>query len=224
MGLVGNLTPGSTEHPFGTRENPNHDRWEAPWYPDEKYFDYDHRRQRCRVRYDRMIADYTSATRLFYQAANRLAAGNGWEPPKMGQSIHPRFTDVLGQLPQSPKIPEAAQAGDRWLLGFSQEPNDLLQKLLRETGYSDWTGMSYEDALAVANGPREPLSSPDGVLAMTDAQLQAMIAQAVANALASQAVPPVPTKKKGPSPEHMAKMQQAATAKRLAQAGASAPV
>lgn len=218
-GAVGSLAPGHHEFPFGTREDPTWERWEAPWYPQEKYFDFDHRRSLVRIRYDKMIADYTQRNREYYAAANKIASGNGWEAPRMGGDLHPRYIDLLGQQPQSIKIPQAAQAGDPWLLGFSQEPNEQLAKLLRETTYGDWDGMAYEEALQIANGVATPLSSPAEVLSMNPDQLNALIAQAVADALARQATA---RKKKGPSPEHMDKMRQAAANKRASQAGASA--
>lgn len=193
MGAVGAMQPGNHEFPFGTREDPTHERWEAPWYPQEKFFDFDHRRGTIRLRYDKMIAEYTSENRVYYAAANKIAAGNGWEPPKMGGALHPRFIDILGQQPQSVKIPQAAQAGDRWLLGFTDEPNEELAKILKETTYGDWAGMTYEDALAVAGGTKSaPLSNPEEVLSLNAAQLNDLIAAAVANAIAQQS-----TKKNG---------------------------
>lgn len=196
-GVVGAMQPGNHEHPFGTREDPTYERWEAPWYPQEKFFDFDHRRGIIRLRYDKMVVEYTAENRKYYAAANKIAAGNGWEPPKPGGAMHPRFVDILGQQPQSVKIPQAAQAGDRWLLGFQDERNDELAKILRDTTYGDWEGMSYEEALALTSGPKpSALSTPDDVLTMNATQLNELIAHAVANAMAGRSSAPSAAKKK----------------------------
>lgn len=221
-GVVGEMLPGHHEFPFGTRDDPTWERWEAPWYPEPKYLDFDHRKGTMRIRYDRMSADDTRDTRTYYAACNKLAAGNGWEPPRPGTSLHPRFVDILGQPPRSPKLAEAAQSGDRWLLGFSDEANDALAAVVRASTYGDVAALSYEEALAASQSVRAPISAPlaqaSDVLAMSQEQLNTLIAQAVANALAAQA----PAKPKGGNAAHMAKMKAAADAKRTQAAGVAA--
>lgn len=225
-GMVAAPIPGSSETPFGTRFDPTEGQWEAPWYPDVKYFDYDHRKQTIRIRYDKMLVDYKEANKKWLAAANKVAAGNGWEPPMLTGKPHPRYIDIIGPLPQSVKIPEAAIAGDPWLLGFSSEPNDKLADALRETTYGDWEGMDYESALLIAQGKQvttAPLSTPDAVLGMSHEDVQALVAQAVAAALAAHGVASTPKKRKGPGPDHMQHMREKAAAKRAAQAEHASP-
>lgn len=118
------------------------DGWTAPFYPDQKYFRYSQGTEilefRLRIDYRQMLADDTASTREYYKRAVKEAAALKMYPlPTYGSVIPWELQQVIGPAPRSPKIAEAALAGDQWLLGQSTEVNEALQRLL-EMGTS-WT-------------------------------------------------------------------------------------
>lgn len=129
-GVVGELQP---------------DGWNAPWFPESKYIidsigraTADGRLQqvgamyemRFRIDYARMMQDYTTAMREYYRRAVQEAAALHLRLPEYGGAIEYALRMVVGQPPKSPKIPEAALAGDPWLLGFDTHENEGLARLL----------------------------------------------------------------------------------------------
>lgn len=107
--------------------------WFAPWYPDQKYIIMGLNRlsdNHFRIDYQRMITDYTAAMREYYSKAVREAISLNLPAPEYNGVIGYRLAQIVGEPPKSPKIPEAALAGDRWLLGFHDEPNEALERLL----------------------------------------------------------------------------------------------
>ncbi len=107
--------------------------WEAPWYPEHKYINMAMGRlsdNHFRIDYQRMITDYTSAMREYYSRAVKEAVALNLPAPGYMGVIGYRLTQIVGEPPKSPKIPEAALAGDRWLLGFHDETNEALSRLL----------------------------------------------------------------------------------------------
>ena len=147
--------------------------WSAPWYPEPKYMVMSiNSRQgnRFKIRYDVMQTDYRAAMEEYYKRAVQEAATLNLPMPRFGEPIGYRLRQIVGEPPKSPKIPEAAIAGDPWLLGFSDEPNDLLRRYL-------YTGNS------VIVTPEESESQP---LGLTAQQISELVAQKVAEALASQ--------------------------------------
>lgn len=203
-GIVGTLNPGNHERPF-------EDSWEAPWYPDAKYLSPNLETGKLTINYPGMGADYTNATRKYYEECAKKADENKWLAPAFGGPVDSRFRAVVGRdVPQSPKIPQAAQAGDPWLLGFTSEINENLARILRTTAFG--AGVQVIES--------EPLQIPPATVpTATDAAvIQAMIDAAVSKALATQ-----PTKI--PSPARVAaaqKMRDAKEAKKLASAQAHA--
>ncbi len=118
----------------------------APWEPDQKYIvrnlgkakpgatlsEY-----RFHIDYESMELDFTTQTRAYYERAVKEAAGLHIHPlPKYGQMLPYELRIVVGEAPKSPKIPQAALAGDDWLLGFDREENVELARLL-QTGHRD---------------------------------------------------------------------------------------
>lgn len=205
-GMVGSLQPGNHLNPFG-------DAWEAPWLPDDKWMQPNVETGRLTINYMGMVIEYKAATEKYYEKCAEVAHENKWIAPEFGGYVDHRFRGVVGKyLPQSPLIPQAAMAGDPWLLGFTTEINERLAKALRETTY----GASVPFG-AVAPPVQETPVQQDEAVTLTPDELSAMIAAEVAKALAGIT--------KTPSPEKVAaaaKMRAAKEAKKASQAQAAA--
>jgi hypothetical protein len=131
--------------------------WDAPWLPDDLYINSSLgrvaqdgswmsalgiREPRFRIDYTKMIADYTAANRAYYRKAVLEASALKMAIPEYGSSLEYGLRQIVGEPPRSPKIPEAALAGNKWLLGQAQphpdpktglmvvEPDEQLAKLL----------------------------------------------------------------------------------------------
>jgi hypothetical protein len=109
--------------------------WSAPWYPEPKYIALavsGLAGSRFRIDYIRMQRDYEQANRDYYDRANNEAFSKGWDPiPLYGKVPYViRALKHVGSPPKSPKLPTAALAGDRWLLGFSDEVNERLLEVI----------------------------------------------------------------------------------------------
>ncbi len=113
--------------------------WDAPWLPDEKYISRSIGRvtadgrwmtvkglqeQRFRIDYQAMMTDYTQAMREYYRRAVIEAAGQKMTVPVYGGPIEWGLRQIIGEPPKSPKIPEAALGGNKWLLGLLQPQLD----------------------------------------------------------------------------------------------------
>lgn len=168
-GFVGPLSPGDhTDETFASV-------WHAPWMPEQRFFRFNYVRSKITIDYPAMLAHDQEYSDKYYAAAAVISYEKGWEPTQDGAL--PQFTirKVIGDPPRSPKIAQAAMAGDRWLLGFSTEPNTMLQTLLHLS-----TGNLKEAYQA-------PLT-PDEVLNASATNIKQMIAEAVAQALAARDV------------------------------------
>lgn len=152
--------------------------WSAPWLPEYKptYWDFNYQRNRITLRYDRVIADDKAGQDKYFQAAAKLSGANGWGPVTYGVVPSYQVTAVIGDPPRSPKIAQAALAGDPWLLGFSEEVNEELALLL---------GLTQEGLQLVDDRPRQ-IIKPDAILAATPYDIQKMVAEAVAAALTAE--------------------------------------
>lgn len=107
--------------------------WDAPWFPEAKYMAMSMKTlsaNRFTINYSLMIADYQAAMDEYYMRAAQEAAAIGQPVPDYGEAITWKLRAIVGAPPKSAKIPEAALAGDRWLLGFVNQPNDDLERLL----------------------------------------------------------------------------------------------
>ena len=180
-------------------------KWQAPWFPEQRFFKYNYKRAKITIDYAAMLAHDVFYSDQYYSAAAVISYEKGWEPTTEGSL--PQFTirKVLGEPPRSPKIAQAAMAGDQWLLGFSLEPNTLLSTLigLTKTGL----GEAYTPPL-----------TPAQVLEASSTDVKAMIAQAVAQALADRDVEAAAKKEK--DRERMAKARGARGQGKHTQAGA----
>lgn len=113
--------------------------WSAPWYPAPSYMTASVgkavpgsslQEHRFRIDYTSMTADRQRAMREYYDRAVLEAIGQGWPAPDYGEAITYRLRAIVGPPPLSPKIPEAAMAEDPWILGFSDQENEELARLL----------------------------------------------------------------------------------------------
>lgn len=169
----------------------NADGWEAPWYPEQKYFKYAQGGTilefRLKIDYPAMKGDYTAATRAYYERAVKEAAALKILPlPVFGAVIPWELEQVVGPAPRSPKIPEAAMTGDQWLLGFSEEENEELARYLQMG--TQWVPT-----------PEQSVRGADE-LATMKAELRELRALLQLQAAVSS--------KRGASPEHMQRMRE----------------
>ena len=107
--------------------------WNAPWFPDAAYMAMSVgtlQTNKFRINYERMIADYRWAMEDYYRRAAQEAAAFDLKIPEYGEAVGWKLQAIVGKPPRSPRIPEAALAGDQWLLGFRTEPNEYLQRLI----------------------------------------------------------------------------------------------
>lgn len=109
--------------------------WESPWTPEPKYVAMalsSMQGNRFRFDYQRMTADYREANTQYYLRAAREAAARNWPAPRLYGPVSFQLRAIVGNPPKSPKVPEAALAGDPWLIGFSAKVNEQLKKILDE--------------------------------------------------------------------------------------------
>lgn len=121
--------------------------WQAPWYPESKYMNMSMgtlSSNRFRIAYERMVTDYRQAWDEYYQRAATEAAALNLPIPDYGEPLTWKLRAIVGNPPKSPKIPEAALGGDRWLLGFIDEPNEQLERLLYSGTDRIMTPREYE--------------------------------------------------------------------------------
>ena len=128
---VGELQPG---HPSDESQ-----AWHAPWYPDPSVIaknigraspgasPYEHK---FKIDYIQIINDRKHAMEEYYNRAVIEGMAQGFAVPNFGDPIEYRLRQIVGKPPQSPRIPEAAMAEDPWILGFSEQENEALARLL----------------------------------------------------------------------------------------------
>lgn len=107
--------------------------WIAPWIPESKYMLMSMgslSTNRFTIQYDRMISDLKTAWDEYYQRAAAEAAALQLPIPDHGDAITFKLKAIVGAPPRTYRLAEAAQAGDRWLLGFTPVVNEYLQRLI----------------------------------------------------------------------------------------------
>jgi len=171
-GFNSTLWPGDHEIGIGSE-------WDAPWMPDPIWFSFDYRKNRIRIQYDRIITHYGQKAEEYYRLVNRACAKNGWASVQRGEMPRDSITDVYGDPPMSTRIFQAAQASHPWILGFTDEPDEELARLM---------GLTIPGA-GIYNAPRK-----DGLISVEEASkldenaLDERIARAVAAALTAAEV------------------------------------
>lgn len=158
--------------------------WIAPWLPPggKKYMQFNYRRKSIAFDYIRGENDERNAIKMYYLAAAKMAAANGWGEVKPNVVPSYQITAVMGM--PSPFLPiwQAARAGDPWLMGAVDEPNEKLAKILGLGDVQYLGEVGFGDAEFVAVPDRkasEPLLTPDKILAVPMDQVAAMIAAAL---------------------------------------------
>jgi hypothetical protein len=174
--------------------------WAAPWVPEAKYLAMAAgtlRNNRFRIDYQRQISDYTLAMQEYYKRAVQEAAAFNLPIPNYGEACSYKLRMIIGEPPKSPKIPEAALAGDPWILGFSKEVNEELRRLLYTGDNRLPTPEEFNEAMKT---PLQPATaaSPDSISALAAALTGAIqtIAAAQTPVAAAPAPAPVKTTKK----------------------------
>lgn len=212
-------TPGAcAEYMAGGRDDNGLElTWNAPWFPENKYgklHSGTFGALRLEWEYVRMRADLNVAWEEYHRAACRVAAQSKWELPVLYEPVDWRIAAALeSEPPKSPKIPEAAMAGDPWLIGVHTEPNERLQKLLMLDTYR------VQPTEQMVQGVKDVMTMSQSEL---DHRIGAAIDQALAKAAAAGFKQPKaqrPKAKKQGSAYNAFVSEQMALGKSLAEIG-----
>lgn len=138
--------------------------WVAPWLPPQRFAKF--RRDgelSFRWDYQSMADELAADVAAYYEQATKFALEHNLPVPDVGGIVDRRIAAVFGPAPLSPEIPMAADAGDRWLLGYPDAPrNDDLAAILRQGTIS--TGHDaiqvIKDRIAKRMGTFVPDSAP----------------------------------------------------------------
>lgn len=112
----------------------------APWEPDQAYIIRSLGRSRpgatmfefrFTIDYTQMRIDWQRVMEEYYGRAVNEAAALNLKLPNFGEPLQYQLQKIVGEPPMSPKIPDAAIAGDEWLLGFDARENEGLARLLK---------------------------------------------------------------------------------------------
>lgn len=183
----------SPEHLGGTgqteaeRQATLNSAWVAPWLPKggKKYMKFDYRRKRISFLYDALIMDERAALSRYWDAAAKAAGDNDVVDPSRPQAVSFRIKKLLGNpfsYINEIRIATAAKAGDPWLMGAVDEPNESLAKLLGLGDIQYLGGIEYGDREYVSVPEAKaaaPILTPEQVLSVPLDQVQQMIAQAI---------------------------------------------
>lgn len=117
---------------------------------------------RIRIDYQQMKTDDEAARLAHWKAAVQKASQMGWEPPKYRKAMDPRLLELVGPAPRDPRIAEALMAGNPWALGFTDEVDPALARLLLLNRADVMTPAEEEEAEVAAEVKAE-LASPSVV-------------------------------------------------------------
>jgi len=198
--------------------------WDAPWMVPQQYIADSIGRiakqeltqtiqpknvnsDRFRIAYERMAKDDRDATQMHYQLAVTVATNKNLPIPKWGDVMDARLVTIVGVQPRSPKIAEAALAGNKWLLGqlmptpnavtgkMEVEEDEQLARLLRMHSESLWTPEQAErDAETQAIAQSEVKALFDEVVAMKKEMAAERAAMDAERAAKATKVPKKPAK------------------------------
>jgi len=159
--------------------------WNAPWLPKSKYFKFNYRQKLITLDYVRGEADEKASLDKYYRAAAKLAGANGWGEIKYGVTPGYQVTAILDEPTPFLPVWQAARAGDPWLLGFVDEPNERLASVLGlDISYIAGARSADSEYVAIQRPARdEPIVTPDKILETPMADIGQMIADAVQAAL-----------------------------------------
>lgn len=175
----GEYIPGDREASFKTA-------WNAPWFPEAKYWRFDYNRKLISFEYRLAEQQERMMLERWWNLATDESAMRGWESVEQGKPIPYPIRRLLGDPPKRIPIFQAAQANDPWLLGFTETPNHELAQVLGLTVVSHGAG-DYR-AFGTPNEYGQSGLIPRGdLLTLSTEDLNAKIAAAVAQALEAQA-------------------------------------
>ena len=210
-GLVGELQPICADSMIRGKF---YKGWLAPWYPDSKYInrtiglmDGNH----FEIDYASMEIDYRAAEEAYYQFAITAALAHELPVPTIGGLVDYRVRAIAGKPPRSPRIAQGAKVGHQWLLGFSDEKDELLERLISaasghfEIPTPDQMRSTADDTAALMQQVKD-----------LQAQMQALFAKAGDDVI-------VPSDEKPKKKRTMSDAQKAAMAAGRAKAHAQKP-
>lgn len=159
--------------------------WSAPWLPPggKKYMTFNYRRKRITFDYLRGEKDERNALEQYYLAAANLAAANGWSEVKPSVAPNFQITAKMGAPPALLPVWRAALAGDPWLMGAAEEPNERLAKILGLGTVRYLGDLTFGDAdyVAVPEQVAEPpIVTPSQILSVPLDQVAQMVEELVA--------------------------------------------
>lgn len=166
-----------TELQPGDHEDPYNSGWDSPWRPAPKFMKIDTRKGRVTLDYGSIINEYERSRREYYDLCVETAYEKGWAAPEYGGPVDHKYRALHGPIPPSPKIPQAALAGDPYILGFSPVCDD---DMLRDALVNKHVRAEPIPVREYAAVPESPVSN---ALVMTPEELQAKIMEAVDAAL-----------------------------------------
>lgn len=164
--------------------------WSAPWIPLTKYFRFNYRAKRITFAYAKMVSDENEGLTRYWQAAAKLAGENDVIDPAHPKKVPFRIRTLIGS-PETYtgkiRLAQAAQSGDPWLLGFVDEPNEELAKILGlDIAYIAGPRSGDSEYVAVQQAEERPVITPEKVLATPAEDLAALVALAVEAALSKR--------------------------------------
>ena len=178
-GIVGELIPITADLKIGTETIRG---WNAPWFPEQKYVlrgAHILAGNRFRIDYPAMIADYVAANRRYYAMCAQECGAKNLPAPKLYGPVpfQIRALQGVGDPPKSPKLPEAAAAGDPWILGFSAHVNEQLARIIaRETGQAHFATEEYVEPVVAPASESNPL-----LAGLTEEQVAGLLEMLQAN-------------------------------------------
>lgn len=135
---------------------------------------------RIRIDYERMRADDEAACRAHWNEAVQKASQMGWEPPQYRKPMDPRLIALVGPAPRDPRIAQAFISGNPWALGFTDEVDVALQRLIalnRTDLMTPEEVEAEEEAIVDAKVARDTLALPD-----IQAEVRRLVAEALKDA------------------------------------------
>ena len=153
--------------------------WNAPWIPYAKYFVFQYQQKRITFDLARNEGDERQSLDKYYRAAAKLSGANGWGAIEFNVLPSYQVTSILGNPTIYLPIVQAARAGDPWLMGHIDEPNERLAKILGMdllfTSDAAQRGGVATRALPADPAAPSGVITPDQVLSIPMDQLAATI-------------------------------------------------
>lgn len=167
--------------------------WDAPFLPEIRYFQFNDQQKKIYIRYDTFRRDLVRAEQEYYLAAAKVSMQVSGVSIMYG--VRPGFQviAVVGEPPLSPRFADALIADDRWALGMTDEVNVEVARML---GMNERGETMYGGSIFLP--PPAPIVSPAQIIAApTPVDLERLIAEGVAKALAAHVAATAAKKPKG---------------------------